>query len=319
MGHAAKIAKYLLFITLLFSFVSLAHLVFAYIYHDANVLPEKGGTVSVGVVGDVPSLNPLRFGLGGSNDMMLGFLYRSLLRYDIVSRQLAGDLANCDLGKNFGLVKCYPNPENTWQDGSAISKEDILHTFAMLRKSQENASINAILDKVSITDRGDYIEFSTENPDTEIVSLLTFPIIAASAGDNPVSKTSGTYMLSDVTTDEDYGSTNVTLVRNESLHSDSPIYIGRYVFRFFSDEPSLHKNEEILDLLIGGEGFAPPVSPRFVRTNTLFPDQIALFLNAEKVPKSIRNLMLFQLGRTAVTNIDPSRGRILSDMFFSET
>jgi hypothetical protein len=326
MGNAAKIAKYLLFIAGFFSILALAHLAFAYVYGDADIMPKKGGTISVGMVGDAPSLNPLRFGLGGSNDVLLGFLYRSLLRYDIDTREITGDLANCDLGKNFGLVKCYPNPGIVWQDGTPITKSDILATFATLRESRENPAVNAILDKVTITDRGEYVEFATDNPDAEIVSLLTFPIVSQSmlgqsggAVTGSGVKTSGVYSIAGLETDDDYGSTNVTLVRNESLRSESPIYVGRYVFRFFADEATLRKNEEILDLIVGSDATIPPDSPRFVRTDTLFPDQIALFLNAEKVPASIRNLVLFQLGRTPVEHLDPARGKVLSDIFFAET
>ncbi len=178
MSVLAKISKYLLFLAVFFTFLVSAHLVVAYLYHDSTILPEEGGTISIGLVGDVPSLNPLEYGMHPKNDIVLRYLYRSMLRYDPLRREVVGDIGNCDLGQNFSIVQCYPN-QGLWSDGTPITTEDILQTYRTLSESDINPALKAILSEITIEDTGEYIAFRTDNPDVEIITLFLAPIVSA--------------------------------------------------------------------------------------------------------------------------------------------
>jgi hypothetical protein len=121
MSAIKSVRKYLSLLSILFVLVTGVHLVTVYLYEGSEVAPERGGAVSVGFVGSSPSLSPAQFRTDPAADFVLRFLYRSLLRYDIGSRTMQGDLANCDLGKNFSEIRCYVKDGARWSDGTPIT------------------------------------------------------------------------------------------------------------------------------------------------------------------------------------------------------
>ncbi len=79
----SRIKKYLFLLACIFSVATAAHIIALYIYEGAETVPEKGGTLTVGIIGGNPSLNPTQYRLDGGNDFALRFLYRGLLKYNI--------------------------------------------------------------------------------------------------------------------------------------------------------------------------------------------------------------------------------------------
>ena len=132
------IKKYFLFLSVFFVSVTSAHLVFLYLSEDSVRNPEEGGTVNIGFVGAVPNLNPVIYGTDPIGDYLLRFLSRSVLRYNVETKQMEGDLANCNLGKNFSEIKCYIKNDALWSDGTSITKEDILATYSMFQNDDMN-------------------------------------------------------------------------------------------------------------------------------------------------------------------------------------
>ena len=130
------IKKYFLFLSVFFVFVISAHLAFLYMSEDSIRSPEEGGTVNIGFIGAIPSLNPAAYGADPIGDYILRFLSRSVLRYNVHTKQMEGDIANCNLGENFSEIKCYVKNDAVWSDGTPITKEDILATYDMLKNGR---------------------------------------------------------------------------------------------------------------------------------------------------------------------------------------
>ena len=321
------IKKYLFLVALGLFVVTLGHVVVLYLYHDSHVFPEAGGTLNVGFVGETPTLNPAEYGIDSTNDLLLRFLFRSMLRHDIATNEIVGDLGNCDLGKNFGLIRCYLAGDNSlWSDGSPITKDDVLATYDFLRTSDVNHPIQKILEQVDISDQGEYIEFHAKNADVVLLDLFMVPIMKKEkvanlrAGrvslDGYVS--SGPYLVSKSASVDSKISKNVTLVRNDH-YQDPTVYIGKYVFRFFSDKNALTTNEDSLNIIYSLDRADTPKSPRFSLVNYILPQYLALFLNSESIPLPLRNLILFQLSSYHYTPLDPTQGRSVGDVFFSDS
>ncbi len=154
------IKKYFLLLSIFIVFVISIHLIFLYLSEDAVRNPVQGGTVNIGIIGTVPNLNPAAYGADPIGDYLLRFVSRSLLRYNIETKQMEGDIANCNLGKNFSEIKCYVKKDQKWSDGSPITKEDILATYDMLQNDDINKTAKNLLKDISIQDQGEYIEFS---------------------------------------------------------------------------------------------------------------------------------------------------------------
>ena len=301
------------------------HLILVYMTHDAVIHPDVGGTVTIGLVGTPPSLNPAKYTTDPVNDFVLRYLFRSLLRYNGDSGEMVGDLAECDLGHNYSLIKCSIKSNNTWSDGSSITKKDILDTYAFLHDYSGNRSMQAILSQIDITDRGDYIEFHSHNADVRLLDIFTLPIMRSdmipfvdASGGIPLAHyvSSGPYTLTASLPDQ-VNSKNITLLRNEHEEKDSTVYVGRYVFRFFSDRAILAQNEDILNIVYGQDTVTPK-SPRFARYDYLLPQYISLFLNSEKIPVDMRGLILSELSTTDFPMLDIHAGAIVKNVFFGD-
>lgn len=178
MSALTSVRKYLAILSAFFVIISGIHLVTAYLYSDSNSVPEKGGAISIGFVGSAPAINPTLFRKEPSEDFILRFLYRSLLRYDLDTRTMQGDLANCDLGKNFAEIRCFFKSGALWSDGTPIIKEDVLATYALFSETPTNKALQSALAKTTVSDGGDSIIFRTESANVDLLDVFTVPIIS---------------------------------------------------------------------------------------------------------------------------------------------
>lgn len=114
-----------------------------------------------------------------SNDTVLKFLFRGLLRYSIDDKKLAGDLASCSID-NFPTVRCTLNKNALWNDGTSLTTEDIVATYDYLRENSKNDGTKARLAVVSVTeDKGDVV-FQFKTRDATTVDILMLPILRKS-------------------------------------------------------------------------------------------------------------------------------------------
>ncbi|MDD2909232.1 MAG: ABC transporter substrate-binding protein [Candidatus Gracilibacteria bacterium] len=322
-----QVKKYLLLLSIFFSITITAHLVYVYLYDGATKFPVVGGTLSVGFVGDVPSINPFEFSQNPSNDYILKFLYKSLLRYDITTRRMEGDLANCDLGKDFSKIKCFINSDNLWSDGTPITKEDVLSTYKAIKETDINKPLKQILSSIDITDKGDYIEFSSTNADVLLLDAFAIPIVKKSQLDMILGGesndtnviTSGPYIFGQKEFDSKYNIKKVTIFRRETGTKD--IYISKYIFKFFGDSNSLLKNEDSLNIIFEDSNTKKLfVSPRFLSYNYNLPQYVGLFLNTEKmINTDLRKFLVFQLDNANYTELyGKNLGQVVYNPFFTK-
>ena len=91
-----KLKKYLFLISIIFFILTGFHLLYQYLYSDAKMYPIKWWTVSEGLIGNFPSLNPLQ-PLNGNNGYFMELLYRSMLTYDINEDKVSANITSCDI------------------------------------------------------------------------------------------------------------------------------------------------------------------------------------------------------------------------------
>lgn len=292
------IKKYFLFLSVFFVFAVSAHLIFLYLSEDAVRSPEEGGTVNIGIIGAVPNLNPVAYGTDPIGDYLLRFLSRSLLQYDVETKQMKGDLANCNLGKNFSEIKCYVKNDAHWNDGTPVTKEDILATYDMLQNTDTNKTAKKLLQNITIGDQGEYIQFSGK-ADVLVLDMLLYPIIEKGVVEKIKNNTlgvsenlsSGPYVFEKRESDEKTKSEKVSFIRNEQNKKEHT-YIQRYVFRFFHDKNELIANKDSLNLVFPDSTIDSISSARFDAYRFVFPEYISLFLNVDKIGPELRNLLL---------------------------
>ena len=140
MSIYSEIKKYLLFLVGFFCLLLVGHIIILYVYSDAIEYPLPGGTINVGMIGEKPVLNVLNFDIkieNDPNDTITKFVYRGLVRFSPTDKKIVSDLANCDI-ENFPLVRCSLNQNALWNDGTSITKEDVIRTFAVFREKGLN-------------------------------------------------------------------------------------------------------------------------------------------------------------------------------------
>lgn len=90
-----------------------------------------GGTLVVGQVGDVTTLNPTLADDGASLGVVFGFVYEPLVAPNPVDGQIAPGLADAyEIGPDGVTYTFRLNPEARWHDGTDLTTEDVRFSFA---------------------------------------------------------------------------------------------------------------------------------------------------------------------------------------------
>lgn len=325
MSAYSSVRKYLALLSAFFVVMASAHLVVAYLFSDSRTVPESGGAISVGFVGSVPPVNPVQFRKDPASDFILKFLYRSLLRYDVSSRTMQGDLANCDLGKNFSEIRCFFKPDGKWSDGSQITKDDVLATYALYAETNVNKNLQNALAKTSIRDDGDAIVFKTANPNVDLLDVFTVPIIRSSmaekirAGKFDMASDavySGPFVLENPSSDN--GKSGERVVVSSNPNAGSKHLVSKFVFRFFPDANALVAAKDSLNLVYPNRTVEGINSPRFATLDLLLPEFVGVFANASRMDPELRRYVLSVLANAKIGEKDSKPDQIVHNPFFTE-
>ena len=326
MSAFKQVRKYLAILSAFFVLAVLTHLTIVYLYDGSRVTPEHGGTVSIGVIGGLPNMNPVQFRMDTQNDFVLRFLYRSLLRYDTTTRTMQGDLANCDLGKNLSEIRCYFKDGAKWSDGTPITKDDVIATYNLLDGNDSNPTIAAALGKMSISEENNAIVFRTDTPNIDLLDVFTVPIVRKDLTKKFESGTpkaeemvySGPYTFEKHDTDAAHSAEKIYLAENTHYSGEPKPYVSRYTIRFFSDKNALLAMKDSLHFIYPNKDIQTAPNGRFAEVNTLLPEYVMLFANTSRVPASLRSFVLFQLGNSNIFEEAAKLGKVVKNPFGGE-
>ncbi len=328
MNTYQKIKKYLFILALFFCLFIWIHFIFMYLYEDAKTLPEKWWTISVWFIWNFPTLNPFEFWLDKTNDYILQFLYKSLLRYDTLKNTMTWDMATCNLEDWLDNIKCFLKTDQFWNDWTPITKDDIIKTYSFLKTNDINKPIKKILESVEVLDKWEYIQFVSKNADLLILDLFLMPIIKASQIEE-IEQNSWNFNINFTNSwpynfikkefDSKYDLQKITITLNEDIEIKD-VFILKYVFKFFTDKNSLLKNENTLNIIFPQEWQNFIVSPRFDFYNYNLNQYIGLFLNQDNITNiDLRKSILFHLWNINLKDLDKSFGKVIKNPFLTNT
>lgn len=183
--------------------------------------------------------------------MVLRFLYRSIAHYSLEEKRITGDLANCNLDA-FPNVRCTLNQDALWNDGHAITVEDVLATYALFKEKSHNDVTKARLSMVDVEeDKGDVI-FRFHTNDITNLDILFLPILRkrdmSHFSDNSNFATlsfSGPYIFSEKDTN------TITLKTNPGYQTKPDMYFLDQVRFGFGDTQKNVKKSINPDVWIG--------------------------------------------------------------------
>lgn len=290
MSIYSEIKKYLLFLVGFFCLLLVGHIILLYVYSDAIEYPLPGGTVNVGILWEKPKLNVLNFDTkieNDPNDTVLRFVYRWLVRFSPTDKKIVGDLASCDI-ENFPTVRCSLSQNALWNDGTTMTKDDVIKTYTFFREKALNEHTKSQLSLIDISEIEWNIVFRFKTRDITALQALFLPIMREKDlvewwnGDiHDTLSFSGPYVF---TSKEDQKK-SIFLARNPYYtHTNRPFFFDQVRFGFGS------KNSEIYKV----------ITPDIILSDTntdaknaqwnsyIRPAFQAAFINAARVPLSLR-------------------------------
>ncbi len=297
--------------------ICLIHLAGVYIYEGGTPMGVIGWSINIGMIGDSPEIpNPIHYGQSKQTDLILKFLFRSLLRYDAARWTYEWDIATCDIS-DLSKVSCILKDDQLWSDGTKIQVEDIIATYQAFRTNSTNDKMRVFLWNVGITSKGPKnIELNSKEKNSLMLDLLSYPIIRSDllerirtnrlAVDGYV--TSWLYTFTGKDKNTQYGYDRVTIEHNKKNQWDA--WLDKYNFLFFPDTASLERSVEHLNIILPSiKQEKLLLGPRFASYDYTLQEYIGVFANTDTLSSDLRKHLVLQvqwsLSWTVVANERP--------------
>lgn len=319
MSIYSEIKKYLLFLVGFFCLLLVGHIVVLYFYSDAIEYPLPGGTVNIGILGERPSLNVLNFDTkieNDPNDTVLRFIYRGLVRFSPTDKKIVGDLASCDI-ENFPVVRCNLSQNALWNDGTPVTKEDIIKTYTIFREKALNEYTKSQLSLLDISENEWDVVFRFKTRDVTALQALFLPIVREkdftewwNGEINDTLSFSGPYVF----TDKESQKKSIFLARNPYYtHTNRPFFFDQVRFGFGAENREIYK-VITPDIILSDSN----VDGKNTEWNTYIrPAFYGAFINAARVPASLRKSLYQDILGTIDTkdaSIMPEENVFLGDI-----
>lgn len=141
--------------------------------------PTEGGIYSEGIFGDFTNANPL-YATSAVDTTVSRLVFAGLLTYNN-NNQLVGDLAQSwevDAAGTLYTVKL--RPHITWQDGSALTVDDVVFTFQAIQNPDAQSPLAASWQGITIAQKdANTVTFKLSNPLAAFPYSLTTGIVPA--------------------------------------------------------------------------------------------------------------------------------------------
>lgn len=334
----------------LFAFVILGSLIAIgvqlYISNTKNV-PAQGGEYREGVLGLPRFINPALSSINDADRGLVRLLYPGLMTYD-KNGELIPDLAdNFEISQD-GKEYRFTLKENLkWEDGTALTAEDVVFTVKLMQDAQYSSSIYQIWQGVDVYNEGNTVIFQLTSAYPPFIHNTTLGIMPrhiwqditpnnfALSDLNLQPIGAGPYKIEKFTKDNSGFISSLTLKRNDFYHGQKP-YITRLTFKFFND------SEEIMQAYnsksIDGISFISPIDIENIKDKegTNFhqfkiPGYFAIFINDSRnsllEEKSVRQALAHATNRDQIITeaylgyaekVDSPVPKILSDYYNNE-
>lgn len=285
-----KLKKYLFLISILFLVLSFSHLIYIYTYNDAKLVPIKWGTISEWLIWNFPNLNPLK-PLSWNNMYIVNLLYRSLLKYDITQDKIVWDLATCDIS-NLMSIECYLKDNVFWSNWEAITVDDVVNTYNIIKTTESNKIISWLLQDTQIEQKDNTITFKNTKKDVNFLNIFFQPILPSSTLDSLPKENiewdfptewmlySWNYKISSVSSDVTLWVTKIFLDKNE--HNDE-WNIWKLILKLFPNTNNLLQNKESINIFNDDDNIIWDSMPRLESYKYTLPQFVSLFINENNV------------------------------------
>lgn len=300
-----RLKKYLFLISIFFSVLIGSHILYIYMYDNAEEIATEWGTISEWIIWDFPHLNPL-LNSTDYNKNILSMLYRSLLKYDFKNKSITSDLATCNI-KNLNYIECYLENNIQWSNGKEINSDDVVATYNIIKNSDINPVMRSFLKDTRIESKKWMITFSNTNNDINFLKVFFQPIVPKEILDNIWNKElfwkfnpvdgifSGPYKVEVISYDDSLWIQKLILSKNE-YYKKINVLIAKYIYKFFRDQEHFLKHKDTINVFFDKNNIIWESIPRLNNISYSLHQYISLFLNEEKIKNyNLRNFILSKI------------------------
>lgn len=252
-----------------------------------------------GLVGELPTLNPLFREYSRVNRELSSLVYSGLTKYNPEKNAFDPDLANFEVSGDGTVFTFTLKSDIFWQDGTPLTTDDVLFTYKTIIQNDnfENAILksNFIDVDIALTAENE-ITFTLPKANTYFLSHTDTPILPKHIfGEIPVEEMiqavtpensigTGPYSLKTLQTNPDF-TKQIDLKLNEKYYGNLPT-IKNIRFLIFNSEEELLLNQEALNSIpyLKYESLSGLDAATFQTESYVLPEYTAIFINTDIAP-----------------------------------
>lgn len=308
-----RLKKYLFLISIFFVILTWSHIMYTYLYDNSIETPMEWWSISEWIIWDFPNLNSLLNNTDYNKNINY-LLYRWLLKYDINKDEIVGDLANCNL-KNLSNIECYLKENIFWSDWKKITIDDVIATYNILKNSDINPTLLALIKDTSIENQNWAIVFKNKIKDIAFLQVLFQWVLPKNTLDNiwntemywkfnPLNWIySWPYKVDTVSYDDSLWIQKLILIKNE-YYKEKNILIPKYIYKIFKDQAQLLKHKDLVNIFFDKNKILADSMPRLEKYSYYLNQYNILFLNEERLNNlDLRNFILSKIDIKNILNI----------------
>lgn len=291
-------------------------------FQDHSLGPHYGGELTEGLVGEPQFINPVLSETSAVDMDLARLVYAQLLKFDD-QENLVPDLAEKlpDISKDQKTYTLKLRPGLKWQDGQAISADDVLFTIQTIQNGEYQSPLRPNWARVKVTKVDDLTltfvlrEVSASFATNFALGILpkhiweTVPVQNFRLTDNNLKPVgSGPFIVSEIKKTFDGTIKSISLRSNDQYYLGSP-YLNQITFKFYDGYDSLisaYQGKEIQSL-----GIVPFDQKAFLGTSDKtnqyrisLPQYQAVFFNLLKNPilsqKAVRQALWLATNRESI-------------------
>jgi len=231
--------------------ISAVFLVVNFYLTHTKVIATYGGAYTEGVVGQPRFINPIYGETNDTDRALIGLIYSGLVTYDKDGKLVNDLVKDYQISEN-GKIYTFTLKDNIfWQDGSALTPDDVIYTIQTIQNSDYKSPLRALWLNVATQKLSDKsFSFTLGSPYNSFLENCTVKIIPQHIWSNISAENfalshynlkpigSGPYLLSDLKENKDGFIESLTLSSNNRYYSKVP-YISKIIFRYFPTEAEL--------------------------------------------------------------------------------
>ena len=285
-----------------------------------NVIPEKGGVIAEGVLGQPNFINPL-YAKTEADKILSSIVFSGL-----VSQNKQKEIVPClaekwEVSDDKKDYKFYLKKDQKWQDGIAFNADDVAYTVAVLQNPDYNEALKPVWDGIAIEKVDDYtVIFHLPKPYPLFLENLTIGILPRHLwNDIPVKDFTnsslninavgtGPYRIDTINRDNSGKIVSIKLVGSDFYLNKGP-YIENMEVKFYDQKSDLLKGFSLREFSSFGLYSSDDVSVSkqdrgYNNYSINLPQYVAVFFNQKHsdvlADKSVRQALAYALDKKEI-------------------